>query len=77
MNRLATLFIARSHNGLVVFFAQDIPILVIACVGLPLGIVDAAAVASTFTKAAAANFIDPTVVSTGLSSGNLLGLLVL
>ena len=67
----------RIHDGLALFFAQDFIILVIAYVDLTLGIVDAAAVAATFTRTAATTFIAPTVASTGLNSGNLSGKLVL
>ena len=65
---LATLFLARIHDGLAVFFAQDFPILVIACVDLPLVIVDTSTIAATFTWAAAAITIAPTVASTVLNS---------
>ena len=77
MTRLATLFLVSRHDGLSVFFAQDFPIMVIACLELPLGIVDDADVAATFTWASAATFITPIVASTRLNYENLSGKLLL
>ena len=83
MTKLANIFLARSHIGLAVFLSQSFTMMVIYCVYLPLGIIDAAVVAATFTRSAAATatatatFIYPTIASTGLNSGNLLGKLVL
>ena len=77
LTRLFTLFLALITNGLVVFFAQAFPILTIVCVDLPLGFVYAASFVATFRRAAAATFSDPTVASTGMNSGNLLGKLLL
>ena len=50
--------------------------MVIACMELTLEVVDAVAVAATFTQAAA-DTLSPNVASTGMNTGNLLVQLVL
>ena len=76
MTRIATLFLARGNDFLAVFFGRAFSIMVIACMRLPLGIVDASAVTATFIRAATATVV-PTFSSTGLNTRNLLVQLVL
>ena len=73
---IATLFLAFSDDNIAIFFSQAFPILVRACVDLPLGMVDSATVATTFTWAAAST-VSPTVVSNSLNTRkNLVPLII-
>ena len=70
LNRLATIFLVRGYDGLAVLFDQNFSILVIDCMELPLIVIDSAAVADTFTRAAA-DTAAPTIASNGLNAGNI------
>ena len=70
MDRLSILLFTCNNDGLEIFFAYALPILVISCVDLSMQILYAAAVVTTFTLSSTTT-VYYTVSSTGLNPGNL------